>query len=327
MASTAKDVKRHSALACVEKLVTKYSYVIILAVIMLLFSILSPRFFTPANLKNVGLQASIRGILAVGMTIVIITGGIDLSVGMTMTLSSIVLGYTMLHLGYGVAAGFACALLTGTICGLVNGLLITRGNLPPFIATLGVSGITGGLALVATSGYSLYGFTDSFYALGAGTILGLPVPLILLVVIGIIYNFLLHNTPSGRFTFAIGSNEEAARLSGINVNRQKMLYYANSGFLAGVSAIVLTSRIASAHPAAGQGYELDAVAASVIGGASLMGGEGSIPGAIVGAIVMASIQNGLNMLNVNPFWQKVAIGCILIAAVLMDQLRKSRRRV
>ncbi len=308
-----------------SELLAKYGYVIILLVILALFSILTPRFFTVNNLMNIGLQASIRGILAVGMTIVIISGGIDLSVGMVMTLASIVLGYTVINLKLGIPVGVISALATGVLCGVFNGLLISKGKLPPFIATLGLTGIAGGFALVITAGYSMYGFPDSFSFIASGTFLGLPIPLLLLFITGIIYHFILFRTHSGRFCFAIGSNEEAAKLSGINVERKKMLFYINMGLLAGFAGIILTSRIASAHPAAGTGYELDAIAASVIGGASLMGGEGSIPGAVVGAIIMASIQNGLNLLNVNPFWQKVAIGVILIVAVLMDQLRKNNR--
>jgi ribose/xylose/arabinose/galactoside ABC-type transport system permease subunit len=307
-------------------LLSRYGYIVILIVILALFSVLSPRFFTVNNLMNIGLQASIRGILAVGMTIIIISGGIDLSVGMIMSLASIVLGYTVITLKLGMPLGILSALVTGVVCGAFNGLLITKGKLPPFIATLGLTGIAGGFALVISAGYSMYGFPDSFTAIAANTFLGLPIPLILLLIIGVIYYFFLYSTHAGRYCFAIGSNEEAAKLSGINVTRKKMLFYSNMGLLAGFASIILTSRIASAHPAAGAGYELDAIAASVIGGASLMGGEGSIPGAVVGAIIMATIQNGLNVLDVNPFWQKVAIGFILIIAVLMDQLRKGRDR-
>ncbi|MGI5122362.1 substrate-binding domain-containing protein [Marinactinospora thermotolerans] len=296
-----------------------------LIVLVVLLAILSPDFLTANNLLNVGVQASVVAILAFGMTFVIVSGGIDLSVGSVAGLAGIVTGWTVASGGLPMWLAVLIGLAAGALAGLASGLLITIGRVPPFIATLAMLSVARGLALVISGGkpITLDGWLGEF---GAGTLFGfLPYPVLVMLLIGLVTAFVLRRTYSGRAMYAIGGNAEAARLSGIKVGRQQLVIYALSGLFAAVAGILLASRLSSAQPEAGTGYELDAIAAVVIGGASLSGGVGSAMGTFVGALILGVLRNGLNLLNVSAFWQQVIIGVVIAIAVLSDTLRRRRR--
>jgi ribose transport system permease protein len=292
-----------------------------LVVLVVALTLLSGDFLTVTNLLNVGVQAAVTAILAFGATYVIITAGIDLSVGAVAALSAVVLAWTATTHGMPWPLATVIALVVGIGCGLVNGALITYGKLPPFIATLAMQGVARGLGLVVSQG-SPIALPDSVAHLGDTIGSYLPVPLIVMVVMGVITAVVLNRTYAGRAMYAIGGNEEAARLSGIKVTRQKLITYALAGGFAAVAGIVLASRLASAQPQAALGYELDAIAAVVIGGASLSGGKGRALGTLVGALILAVLRNGLNLLSVSAFWQQVVIGIVIALAVLLDTLRR-----
>ncbi len=285
---------------------------------------LTPYFLTVPNLLNVAQQTSVNALIAVGMTFVILSAGIDLSVGSIVAFSGVVLG-SLLHSGVPVPLAIAGGLLVGFGCGLVNGLLITLGRLPPFIATLGMMSVARGAALVYTQGRPISGFEPSFRSLATDDFLLVPQPVILMLVVYLVAHVVLVRTRLGRYTYAIGGNEEATKLSGISVVRYKTLVYGVSGLMSGVAAVILTARLNSAQPIAGIMYELDAIAAVVIGGTSLMGGEGGLRGTLIGALIMGVLRNGLNLLGVSSFLQQIVIGLVIIFAVLVDAtLKKSR---
>ncbi len=285
--------------------------------------VLTPHFLTVSNLLNVAEQAAIIAIVAVGMTFVIITGGIDLSVGSVLAFAGVVMA-SALHAGVPVPVALAVALGTGLFCGLVNGALITLGRLPPFIATLGMMSVARGTALMFTEGRPVSGFSGGFRSLATGELVGIPVSVIIMVGVYVVAHFVLTRTKLGRYTYAIGGNEEAALLSGVNVRLYKAAVYGISGMLSGLAAVLLTARLNSAQPIAGMMYELDAIAATVIGGTSLLGGEGTVVGTLIGALIMAVLRNGLNLLGVSSFIQQVVIGSVIIAAVLIDMWLKRR---
>lgn len=285
----------------------------------------TPHFLTVSNLLNVLEQTSINAIIAVGMTFVIISGGIDLSVGSVVALSGIALGQS-LGAGLPVPAAIAVALVVGVSSGLANGLLVTLGRLPPFIATLGMMSVARGAALMLAEGRPISGFSEEFRILATGRVLMVPAPVIITALIYVAAHFVLGRTVFGRATYAIGGNEEAARLSGVQVRFHKTMIYGVAGLMSAAAAVVLTARLNSAQPTAGTMYELDAIAATVIGGTSLMGGEGSLVGALIGALMMGVLRNGLNLLDVSSFFQQVVIGVVIIGAVLVDMSLKRRRR-
>lgn len=292
-----------------------------LVVLLVAMSLLSGDFLTTQNLLNVGVQAAVTAILAFGVTFVIVSAGIDLSVGSVAALSATVLAWTATSQGLPVWLAVIFAVGTGIACGFVNGLLVSYGKLPPFIATLAMLSVARGLSLVISQG-SPIPFPDSVSNLG-DTIGGwLPVPVIVMIAMGLITAVILARTYIGRSMYAIGGNEEAARLSGLRVKRQKLVIYGLSGLFAAVAGIVLASRLVSAQPQAAQGYELDAIAAVVIGGASLAGGVGKASGTLIGALILAVLRNGLNLLSVSAFWQQVVIGVVIALAVLLDTLRR-----
>ena len=284
---------------------------------------LTPHFLTISNLLNIAEQATIIAIIAVGMTFVIITGGIDLSVGSTLAFSGVVMA-SVLQSGVPVLLALMVGLGAGLLCGLVNGLLITVGRLPPFIATLGMMSVARGAALMFTEGRPISGFSEDFRALATGQVLRIPAPVIIMIMVYMIAHFVLQRTKLGRYTYAIGGNEEAALLSGINVRLYKTMVYGLAGLLSGLAAILLTARLNSAQPIAGMSYELDAIAATVIGGTSLLGGEGTVIGTLIGALIMAVLRNGLNLLGVSSFIQQIVIGTVIIVAVLIDMALKRR---
>ncbi|MFI7131706.1 ABC transporter permease [Nonomuraea sp. NPDC050153] len=296
-----------------------------LVVLVVALSLLSGDFLSVTNLLNVGVQAAVTAILAFGSTFVIITGGIDLSVGAVAALSAIVLAWTAADSGLPWPLATLVALAVGIGCGLVNAALIAYGKLPPFIATLAMLGVARGLALVVSQGSPIE-MPEAVSHLG-DTVGGfLPVPVLVMALMGVITAVVLNRTYAGRAMYALGGNEEAARLSGIAVSRQKLVTYALSGAFAAVAGIVLASRLASAQPQAASGYELDAIAAVVIGGASLSGGKGRALGTLVGALILAVLRNGLNLLSVSAFWQQVVIGVVIALAVLLDTLRRRSGR-
>ncbi|MFD0903467.1 ABC transporter permease/substrate-binding protein [Actinomadura sediminis] len=292
-----------------------------LVILVLALAVASDDFLTVTNLLNVGVQAAVVAILAFGATFVIVTAGIDLSVGSVAALSAVVLAWTATEQGMPWPVALVFAIAAGLAAGLVNGLLITYGKLPPFIATLAMLGIARGLALVISDG-SPIAFPGAVTRLGDTIGEYLPVPVLVMIVMGLLTALILARTYSGRAMYAIGGNEEAARLSGIRVDRQKLVTYALSGAFAAVAGIVLASRLASAQPQAAEGYELDAIAAVVIGGASLSGGKGRAFGTLVGALILAVLRNGLNLLSVSAFWQQVVIGVVIALAVLLDTVRR-----
>lgn len=294
---------------------------ILLAVVL---SFLSPFFMTVGNMTNLSKQVSIVAILAAGQAVVIISGGIDLSVGSILALSAVVIG-ALIQVDVDPLLATLAGLLTGTAAGLVNGFVITKGKIPPFIATLGMLGIARGLALVITEGVSYQVLVPFFLYIGNAKVLGLPIPLFFVLITFLVVSVMMHMTVFGRHIYAIGGDERVARLEGIPVDRQKIKIYMLSGFLAALAAVVMTGRLAATPPSVGQGIELQAIAAVIIGGVSFVGGRGMVLTALIGALIMAMITNGLNILGISSFYQQVLIGIVIIVAVWLDNL-KSRSR-
>jgi ribose transport system permease protein len=295
----------------------------LLALCVLLWA-LTPHFLTVSNLLNVMEQTTINAVIAAGMTFVIVSAGIDLSVGSLVAVAGVVLAGA-LHANMPLAVAIAASLATGFVFGLLNGLAITLGNLPPFIATLGMMSIARGCALLFTDGRPISGFDAAFRSVATGRVLGIPAPVIVTAGVFVVAQFVLAETRFGRYVYAIGGNEEATRLSGVNVRLHKTMVYGVSGLASAVAAVLLTARLNSAQPIAGIMYELDAIAATVIGGTSLMGGEGGLGGTIIGALIMGVLRNGLNLLGVSSFVQQIVIGLVIVIAVLVDTALKARK--
>jgi ribose transport system permease protein len=285
---------------------------------------LTPHFLTVSNLLNVLEQTAINATIAAGMTFVIISGGIDLSVGSLLAVAGVVLA-ALLHGGAPVPVAVIAALAAGFAFGVLNGVAISWGRLPPFIATLGMMSVARGAALMLAEGRPISGFSDGFRAIATERVLAVPAPVLITIVIYAVAHFVLTRTVFGRVTYAIGGNEEAARLSGVPVRAYKTAVYGVAGLASAAAAVVLTARLNSAQPTAGTMYELDAIAATVIGGSSLLGGEGALTGTLIGALIMGVLRNGLNLLNVSSFLQQVVIGVVIIGAVLVDMGLKRRR--
>lgn len=294
----------------------------LLAFILLFFvvAILNPSFIAPLNILNLLRQVSINALIAFGMTFVILTGGIDLSVGSILALSSALMAGMIASGLDPVLAIFVSAML-GALMGAVNGLLITKGKVAPFIATLATMTIYRGLTLVYTNGNPITGLGDhyTFQLFGRGYFLGIPVPAVTMIITFFVLWFILHKTSFGRKTYAIGGNEKAAFVSGIRVDRVKCWIYGLAGMMAALSGAILTSRLNSAQPTAGTAYEMDAIAAVVLGGTSLAGGKGRIFGTLVGALIIGTLNNGLNLLGVSSFYQQVVKGIVILIAVLIDR--------
>lgn len=306
----------------VKSTLIKYQSIIGLVLFSIVISFLSDRFLTMSNLLNVFRQTSVNAIIAVGMTFVILTGGIDLSVGSIFAFSGAVAA-ALVAAGQHPIIALCGALLIGGLIGFCNGFIISKGKLQPFIVTLATMTIFRGLTLVFTngkpisSGFDEYG--EMFSKIGSGYIFGIPNPIIIMIlVVGIGY-FILKHTTIGRYVYAIGGNEDATKLSGININKVKLFTYGISGLLAALAGIIITSRLSSAQPTAGSGYELDAIAAVVLGGTSLAGGVGSVIGTIVGAFIIGILNNALNLLSVTSYYQLLAKGLVILIAVLIDK--------
>ncbi|TGE39431.1 ribose ABC transporter permease [Desulfosporosinus fructosivorans] len=294
----------------------------------ILASFLSDAFFTVSNLFNVARQVSITAIIAAGMTLVILIAGIDLSVGSILAFSGATVA-GLLSSNVPLPFAIVLALLVGTLFGLTNGFLVTKFGVPSFIVTLALMTIGRGMTLVYTKGYPLVVSNSSFRTIGGGKILGVPLPIVIMLVVYAVMYWVLHYTSFGRYVYAVGGNEEASRLSGIRVNYVKIAVYGISGFLASLSALIYTSRLMSAQPTAGMGVELDAIAAVIIGGTSLSGGKGGIIGTLIGALIMGVLDNVLNLTNVSPFYQSIAKGLVILVAVIIDgkfsQLRNYKK--
>jgi ribose transport system permease protein len=303
-----------------------------LIVLLVFFSVASPNFLQTANILAILQATSVNGVLAIAATLVIITGGIDLSVGTLMTFTAVIAGVVMTSLGMPMPFGILAAIAAGAACGFVSGSLIARMKIPPFIATLGMMLILKGLSLVISGTKPIYfNDTPSFPLLSTGSLVGsvfpgLPVPngVVILFTLALVISWVLNRTTLGRYCFALGSNEETVRLSGVNADGWKVVIYALAGGICGIAGLLIASRLNSAQPALGLGYELDAIAAVVIGGTSLAGGRGSILGTIIGALIMSVLLNGLRIMSVAQEWQTVVTGAIIIAAVYADMLRRRR---
>lgn len=296
------------------------------AVLFVALSILSPYFLTVSNLSSVARQTAVINIMALGMTLIMISGGIDLSVGSVMAFAGIC-GTMLLAAGAPVLPSLLGAMVAGAAWGLLNSLLITLLRVSPFIATLGTMGVARGLTLVITNGMPVVRLPASFGRLGDGNLLGvIPIPLAVLVALGLLTGFVLKYTRLGRYAYAIGSNTEAARYAGVPVRKYLVAIYVFAGTLTGLAAMIESSRLMTGQPTTGQGYELSVIAAVVIGGGSLSGGEGTVMGTVAGAFLMGLIANGSNLLGVSPFWQQVLIGAVIVLAVAVDELRKRRRQ-
>ena len=279
-------------------------------------------FLNYSNLSQVIRALSFIAIMVVGQSAVIITGGIDLGVGSVLGLSGVVTA-VLLNLGFSVASAMACGMLVGLLSGLANAVVITKAKLPPFIVTLGMMSIARGLAFAITGGETIRNLPPDFLVIGQGEILAVPTPIIIMILFAVIVGVFLKYSPWGRYAYAIGGNEEAATYSGVKVANVKILVYSLCGFSAGLAGVLFTSRFGVGQSTAGLGYELDVIAAAVIGGISLSGGRGTILGAMIGSLLMGILRNGLVLLEVSAYWQQVAIGVVIIAAVVLD--RKSKR--
>lgn len=323
--ATSKDGKPPAAVAAPRfnrDMFRQASILIGCLALFVVFSLLTSSFYQPANLIDIMLQSAINAVIAVGMTLVIITRGIDLSVGSIVGLSSMVASDVMNH---NLFAGIAAGLAVGLICGALNGILIAKLKLPDFIVTLGTLSVYRGAALIYTNGQPIYGLPQEFRDAFAGQILGIPTPVVLAITIAILGFLLVRFTALGEQIIAVGGNEEAARLSGINIDRVKITVYTMSGVLSSLAGFVLIARIGAAEPIGGNGFELQAIGSAVIGGASLFGGIGNPLGSLVGALTLGGLQNGLTLMNVPSFWQYVASGSVVILAVYVDRLARPRR--
>ena len=300
-------------------LIRRYGMLLVFLVMVVLASLLSDRFLTTVNLLNVTRQVAINAILAAGMTAVIIAGGIDLSVGSVLAIAGAV-GAGVMSSGASWFVGFVVILLIGLLFGITNGLFIAYGQLPPFIVTLATMALARGFLQVYTGGRAIAVSNSTFQWFGHGYVGSIPVPVIIMVLIYILaYTFFKH-TKLGRLIYAVGGNEQACRMAGIPVNRVKVAIYGINGLMAGLVGMILTARLFSAQPTAGVSYEMDAIAAVILGGTSLSGGRGNIGGTIVGAMIIGVLGNVFNLLNVSPFYQDVAKGLVILVAVLLDRL-------
>jgi ribose transport system permease protein len=294
-----------------------------LVVLAIALTIATPNFLTQVNLASVARQTAVINIIALGMTLVIITGGIDLSVGSILAIAGFY-GTTAMKNGHSIPYAMAGGIVVGLLCGTANGIGVAIFRINPFIVTLGTMGIFRGLALVASNGLPVHQIPAQFAFLGEGNILGIPTVVWILLICALLMHFILENTKLGRYAFAIGSNSQAAYYAGVPIKFHLVMVYAIIGLLSGLAGMIEASRLMIGQPTAGQGYELQAIAAVVIGGGSLTGGEGSVLGTLIGAFVMGLLSNGSDLLGVSPYWQQAIIGAVIIAAVGFDELRKRR---
>lgn len=287
------------------------------------FSFSSGQFLTTENISNIIRQVSINGILAVGMTFVILTGGIDLSVGSVMAFTGTIMVGMMINMGMPPIAAVLIGIVLGATLGYINGLFVARARIPAIIVTLAMMEVARGAALLYTGGYPLSGLPSSYAFIGRGNLFGvIPMPAVIMILVFIAAYIILNHLPIGRYIYAIGGNEEAVRLSGVKVKRIKTFVYLISGVTAAISGLIMTSRLSSGQPTAGEGYELDAIAAVVLGGTSIAGGRGHIFGTILGALLLGVLSNGLNLMGVSPYVQRVLKGAIIVGAIYYSSVRQ-----
>jgi ribose transport system permease protein len=325
MTTTAKEATGQEGLSPVLEFIRRYSVFLILALLCVIFALGSDQFLTISNLTNVALQTSIIAVVAIGMTFVILTGGIDLSVGSLVALTGALAAGLAVRQELGTYPAILLALLAGMAAGAVNGLLIVKGKMPPFVATLAAMAVARGLTLVYTEGRPIAGIDDAFIAIGNGTVLGIPNPVIIMFVVFLIAYLVLGYTTYGNYVYATGGNEEISRLAGIPTSWIIASVYVISGLTAAIGGVLLVARLWSAQPNAAVGLELDAIAAPVLGGVSLFGGVGSVTGTLVGAFILGILSNGLNLMGVPSFYQQVIKGAVLILAVMLDLYTKRKR--
>lgn len=304
----------------------RYSVFFLLGGLIVLLTILSGRFLSPGNLLNITLQSSVVAIVAMGMTFTILTGGIDLSVGAVVALSGAVASGLIVRNGAPPVVAIAVALLAGLAIGGVNGLLVVKGGIPPFVATLSLMAIARGVTLVYTQGRPISGMDDSYLHIGTGSLGVIPMPIVILAVVVLLSVLVLRYTRFGIHVYAVGGSEETARLAGVKCDRVKFAVYCLSGFASTLAGIVLSARLWSAQPTAGTGLELEAIAATVIGGTSLSGGYGGPGGTLLGVFIMGTLSNGLNLLRISAYYQRILKGIIFILAVMFDVAARKRRR-
>ncbi|ARU01804.1 ABC transporter permease [Yoonia vestfoldensis] len=326
-ANAAPGYWRRVQRASEERLHLRLESLVVLVGLSVTMAMLSPYFLSVNNFLNILLATSTIGILAIAATFVIGSGGLDLSLGSVMGLSGVVGAYVSVNLGMPAALGVLGCIAAGALAGFINGQLVTRAFVPAFIVTLGMLGLARGLGLVISDGRVIYGLPSELVYLGQGRPLGIPMPVIIFIVTALVTHYILAFTRFGRYTLAIGDNENAARTAGIKVERHRLILYTLSGGLAGLAGMLFMARINSGDPTAGITYELTAITAAIIGGTNLFGGRGSILGTMIGALIMGVLQNGLNLLAVQSYYQQMAIGAVLIFAVFIDQyqLRKESR--
>jgi ribose transport system permease protein len=297
----------------------RYGLILSFLLLCLALTLLSDRFLTVSNIFNILRQSTINGIIAIGMTLVILTAGIDLSVGSILALSSVITAF-MLQSGIPVPVAIFLGIGIGAVCGLINGVTITRASVPPFVATLGMMTIARGLALVFTGGKPITGLPETFRTIGTGSVGPIPTPIILAALAFIIGYILLTRTSLGQFIYAIGNNPVAARYAGISVSLNITLVYVISGLLSALAGLILVARLGSAQPTAGLGFEFDAIAAVVVGGTSFAGGQGGLGGTLIGVLIIAVLNNGLNLLNISSFYQPVVSGIVIALALLLHRV-------
>lgn len=313
-----------NAKAGMKKVLKQYGITLVLIALCVLFTILNPVFFTLRNIMNVMRQMSMIGIASVGGMFVIIQGGIDLSEGAVVSFVNVVCAYLMIYAGVPPLLAILVSLTVSAAIGYLNGVLVTMAKMPPLIVTLAVQGILYGVSYILTSSHSIAGFPDSFRFIGQGYIGFLPVPVVLMVLVLILGWFILNKTYFGRYIYAIGGNDDVARLSGIRVDRIRRVVYTLGGFFAGISGIIFLSRLMSGQANTGAGFEMDVLTALVLGGVSINGGSGKIFNAIMGVAIIGVLNNGLVLINVNQHVQEVIKGVVLVAAVAFDCLSKSK---
>jgi ribose transport system permease protein len=310
--------------------IKRFQSLIALLLLCILLSILTDKFFTAANGLNVLRQVAVNICIATGMTLIVLTGGIDLSVGSVLALCSaitaglfkngLIFPSADLFVGFTILGAVLAGVIVGSLLGFFNGFAITLFKVPPFVATLAMLTIARGFTMLYTGGHPISNLGESFATIGTGSFIGIPVPVWIAAVVVLIAVFITQKTRLGRYIYAIGGNETAARLSGIRISKVKMIVYGIGGALAAVGGVIVASRLDSAQPNAGVSYELDAIAAVVIGGTSLNGGKGSVWGTVIGAIIIGVLNNGLVLMNVSPFWQQVVKGGVILLAVIIDKL-------
>ncbi|QCX33195.1 ribose ABC transporter permease [Caloramator sp. E03] len=304
-----------------KSVIIKFKSLIGLLALCVIISIITPRFLNVNNLLNVLTQVSVNAVIAIGMSFVILTGGIDLSVGSILAITGAI-SASIIVKSNSVFLAIIAAIIIGALIGSFNGIIVSKGKIQPFIVTLAAMTIFRGVTYVYTNGTPISGLGRDFTFIGNAKVLGIPFPVIITLIVFLIAYYIINETRFGRYVYALGGNEDSTRLSGINTDRIKMIVYIVSGIASAISGIIVTSRIGSASPNAGSGYELDAIAAVVLGGTSLSGGEGSITGTIIGAMIIGVLNNGLNLMNVSPFYQSIVKGLVILLAVLIDKRNK-----